>query len=174
MSFFCDHKNNLVQFFLMEGDLIYCNDINNLMAALTMTYDPDEWRLFIDSSETSLKAVLLHNWNFLPSISVGHAVHMKDIWQHVAAAEVHIIWATPMSPLWWFEICCSHSMLPAWINKVLLFYLKMGQQSQRIPLCHKSLVTTKVIGNRKEKGPTSNLLLTPRKFCSHSYTLSWG
>ena len=62
----------------MEGDLVYCNDINGLMAALTVKHDPDEWRLFTDLSKTSLKAVLLHNGNVLPSIPVGHAIHMKE------------------------------------------------------------------------------------------------
>ena len=44
-------------------------------------HDPDEWRLFIDSSKTSLKAVLLHNGNVLPSIPVGHAIHMKETYE---------------------------------------------------------------------------------------------
>ena len=60
----------------MEGDLVYCSDIDGLNAYLSITHDPDEWRLFIDSSKTSLKAVLLHNGNVLSSIPVGHAVHM--------------------------------------------------------------------------------------------------
>ena len=62
----------------MEGDLVYCNDIDGLMAALMIAHDPDEWRVFIDTSKTSLKAILLHNGNFLPSIPVGHAFHMKE------------------------------------------------------------------------------------------------
>ena len=62
----------------MDGDLVYCNDIDGLMATLGITHDPDEWRLFIDLSKTSLKAVLLHNGNVLPSIPVGHVVHMKE------------------------------------------------------------------------------------------------
>ena len=38
----------------------------------------DEWRLFIDSSKVSLKAVLLHNGNVLPSIPVAHAFGIKE------------------------------------------------------------------------------------------------
>ena len=45
----------------MEGDLVYCNDIDGLMAALMIAHNPDEWRVFIDTSKTSLKAILLHN-----------------------------------------------------------------------------------------------------------------
>ena len=83
ISLFRDHQIELVQFFLMEGDLVYCHDIDGLMAALRITYDPNGWRLFIDSSKTSLKAVLLHNGNVLLSIPVGHAVHMKETYDNM-------------------------------------------------------------------------------------------
>ena len=48
-----------------------------------MGYDhvPDEWRLFIESSKTSLKAVLLHNGNEKPSIPLAHAVGLKETYQ---------------------------------------------------------------------------------------------
>ena len=45
-------------------------------------YDPSDWRLFIDSSVKSLKAVLLHNGNEFPSIPVGHSVHMKEEYEN--------------------------------------------------------------------------------------------
>ena len=76
ISLLRDREKDVVQFFFMEGNLNYCNDIDGLMVALRITHDPDEWRLFIDSSKTSLKAVLLHNGNVLSSIPVGHIVHM--------------------------------------------------------------------------------------------------
>ena len=40
--------------------------------------DPNDWRLFIDSSKRSLKAVLLHNGNELVSLPVAHSVRMKE------------------------------------------------------------------------------------------------
>jgi hypothetical protein len=46
--------------------------------ALNMSHCSDEWRLFIDSSKGSRKAVLLHNGNVLPSIPVAHACAIKD------------------------------------------------------------------------------------------------
>ena len=46
-------------------------------------YDPSDWRLFIDSSVKSLKAVLLHNGNEFTSIPVGHSVHMKEEYENV-------------------------------------------------------------------------------------------
>ena len=48
------------------------------MYCLNLKYDRTEWRLFIDSSQLSLKAVLLHNGNRLPSVSIGYADHMKE------------------------------------------------------------------------------------------------
>ncbi|XP_065444006.1 uncharacterized protein LOC101953070 isoform X3 [Chrysemys picta bellii] len=83
VSMFCDRQKDLVPFFFMEGDLVACNSIDGVMAALNIVHDPDEWRLFIDSSKTSLKAVLLHNGNVLPSVPVGHAVHMKETYDNM-------------------------------------------------------------------------------------------
>ena len=45
--------------------------------------NPSEWRLFIDSSSRSLKAVLLHNTNKCPSIPLAHSVHMKEEYQNI-------------------------------------------------------------------------------------------
>uniref|UniRef100_UPI00358F0AE9 uncharacterized protein n=1 Tax=Myxine glutinosa TaxID=7769 RepID=UPI00358F0AE9 len=42
-----------------EVSLVYCSNITGLIAAMGLAYDPTEWRLFIDSSSRSLKAVLL-------------------------------------------------------------------------------------------------------------------
>ena len=36
ISLFRDHQKDLVQFFLMEGDLVYLNDIDGLMATLVI------------------------------------------------------------------------------------------------------------------------------------------
>ena len=62
----------------MDGNLVVCPKVHELMAALKITYDSSEWRLFIDSSKTSLKAALLHNGNKMQSIPVGYAVHVKE------------------------------------------------------------------------------------------------
>jgi len=49
----------------------------------SINHIPLDWRLFIDSSKLSLKAVLLHNGNNLPSILVGHSVHNKDSYENM-------------------------------------------------------------------------------------------
>ena len=55
-----------------------CKDVDGLFKALNMSHCSDEWRLIIDSSKASLKAVLLHSGNVLPSIPVARAFGIKE------------------------------------------------------------------------------------------------
>ena len=71
-------RKDLVQFFKMEKGLVPCTDIDGLMQTLNINHNPLEWWLFIDSSNLSLKAVLLQNGNTLPSIPVGYSVHKES------------------------------------------------------------------------------------------------
>ena len=69
-------------FYAMSSDfdhpsLCYCTDIQVLFQEIGIAYSASNWRLFIDSSKRSLKAVLLHNDNVYPSISIAHSVQMK-------------------------------------------------------------------------------------------------
>lgn len=48
---------------------------------------------------SSLKAVLLHNGNRLPSIPVGHAVHMKETYENMKAL-LHSIQYAKVENLW--------------------------------------------------------------------------
>ena len=63
--------------FPSENNLVFYSNIDGLMAAQKIDYKSDKWRLFIDSSKLSLKASLLYNTNFFPSVSIGYAVYMK-------------------------------------------------------------------------------------------------
>ena len=58
---------------------IYIYDISRLR----VNHNPLDWRLFIDSSKLSLRAVLHHNGNTLPSIPVGHSVHNKESYENI-------------------------------------------------------------------------------------------
>jgi len=62
----------------MEMDLVACTHIDGLKQTLNINHNPLDWRLLVDSSKLSLKAVLLHNGNILPSIPVGHSMHNKE------------------------------------------------------------------------------------------------
>lgn len=73
-----------------EASLIYCNNVNGLIAAMGLEYNPAEWRLFIDSSSRSLKAVLLHNGNKVSSVPVGHSVQMSESYTNMELLLRHL------------------------------------------------------------------------------------
>lgn len=70
-------------FFTLRQGLCFCHDVSGLFQAIEIPCNPHEWRLFIDSSTTSLKAVLLHNGNLLPSLPLAHSAHMKEEYPNV-------------------------------------------------------------------------------------------
>jgi len=51
------------------------------MEVLGDEYNPDQWRLFTDSSKVSLKVALLHNGNRLSSVPLAHAANMKESYE---------------------------------------------------------------------------------------------
>ena len=68
-------------FFTNEADLICCVDVKGLIKKLGTTYSSCDWRLFIDSSKRSLKAVLLHNGNLFSSIPLAHSTQLKESYE---------------------------------------------------------------------------------------------
>ena len=73
----------LVHFFNMERGLVVCTDIEGLMQKININHNPLDWRLFIDKSKLSLKAVLLQNGKNLSSIPVGHSIHNKESYENM-------------------------------------------------------------------------------------------
>ena len=58
---------------------VFCNKVECVLKKLGVTqYDPNNWRLFIDSCKRSLKCVLLHNGNDFGSIPLGHSTILKE------------------------------------------------------------------------------------------------
>ena len=86
----------------MERGLVACNDIDGVMQTLNINHNLLDWRLFIDSSKLSLKAVLLHNGNILPSIPVGHSVHKKESYENLKI----LMEAIHYDKFKW-QICCD-------------------------------------------------------------------
>ena len=58
--------------------MVYCHDVSGLVGHMGKEYDPEEWRLFIDSSTRSLKAVLLFNGKKVASLPIAHSVTLKE------------------------------------------------------------------------------------------------
>ena len=69
--------------FSEDGELCYCNDISELISLLFGNYDPNDWRLFIDSSKKSTKGVLLHIGNILPSVPIAYSTTMTETYQNL-------------------------------------------------------------------------------------------
>lgn len=68
----------LAKCFAVKDKICYCTDILKLFSVMKQPFDPDEWRLFIDGSKTSIKAVLLNIGNVKPSVPVAFAIGLKE------------------------------------------------------------------------------------------------
>ena len=73
---FCRKRDELfLPYFKEEKQLVYCDNVPGLLGELGIpSYNPEEWRLFSDSSKHSLKCVLLHNGNRYGAVLVGHFI----------------------------------------------------------------------------------------------------
>ena len=83
ISVYRKRHEDLVHFFKMERGLVACTDIVGLMQTLSINHNPLYWRIFTDSSKLSIKAVLLHSDNTLPSIPAGQSVHNKESYENM-------------------------------------------------------------------------------------------
>ena len=63
----------------------FCNDITELFEQLEILYDETNWRLFMDTSKDSIKSVLLHNGNTLPSVLIAYSTTMKKSYENLKA-----------------------------------------------------------------------------------------
>jgi hypothetical protein len=68
-------------FFSQQDDVVFCNYVCSVVEVLGHEFNPDQWRLFIESSKVSLKVVLLHNRNKFPSVPLAHAANMKESYE---------------------------------------------------------------------------------------------
>ena len=69
--------------FKVESPFCYCHDLEELFQTLGTVYILNEWRLFIDFSKGSLKAVLLHIGNKKPSIPSAHSAQLKESYDSI-------------------------------------------------------------------------------------------
>lgn len=61
-----------------DNKYAFCHDIIGVMTARGIEYDSNQWRLFIDSSKSALKGVLLFHDNSLKPIPIFYAVEMAE------------------------------------------------------------------------------------------------
>ena len=81
ITFYRQRQDELSSFFTTKNTRCFCNNISGLMQSLSYQHISDEWRLFIDASKSSFKAVLLHNGNTKPSVPLAYAVNMKESYE---------------------------------------------------------------------------------------------
>ena len=81
VSYYSKRNRDLSPAFKVEGPLCYWNDIEELFQTLGAVHIANEWRLFIDSSKRSLKAVLLHNKK--PSIPIAHFAQLEESYESI-------------------------------------------------------------------------------------------
>lgn len=62
----------------MDEHLVYYHNIIGLIDQFGIEYKKQDWRLFIDSSKTSVKGVLLYNRKTYASLPVAHSVFVKE------------------------------------------------------------------------------------------------
>ena len=63
--------------------MVCFNDLEGLLQELGGTHNPEEWRVYVDSSKFSLKVVLLNNGNIHPLIPVAHSVNMNEAYKNI-------------------------------------------------------------------------------------------
>lgn len=83
ITFFRKRTADFQHLFSKTGDLCYCNDISALFNKFNIQHESTDWRLFIDASTSSTKAVLLHNGNVHPSVPVAYSQSMKETYENL-------------------------------------------------------------------------------------------
>ena len=79
VSYFRTRESTFLQYFRSDSGFVFCHDIPGLLKELGLSiYNPNEWRMFIDSSKRSLKCVLLHNGNLFGAVPIGHSVCLRE------------------------------------------------------------------------------------------------
>jgi hypothetical protein len=74
---FCSKRQSeIATYYSVDGDLVYWNNIQELMEELRLEHTSEQWRLFIGSSKVSLKAVLLYSGNNFHAVPLARAVHI--------------------------------------------------------------------------------------------------
>ena len=125
-------------YFDVIEDLCYCKDVEGLFSAVGIDHNPTQWRLFIDSSTKSLKAVLLHNGNIYSSILLAYSLQMKEDYENVKQLLIKINYAQ----FKWY-VCGDFKMLG------VLLGLRRVDTQNTLAFCTRGIVELTVSTMRK-------------------------
>ena len=79
VSAYRSRDREFVKYFDATTDFVFCKDVPGLLRRMGVPeYNADDWRLFIDSSTSSLKCVLLHNGNEWQPVPLGYSAQLKE------------------------------------------------------------------------------------------------
>ena len=90
----------------MSEPICFCIDVYSLFKRLMILHEPCQWRLFIDSSRRSLKAVLLHNGNKFSFIPIAHSTQLRKTYENMKLVLEKITYST-----YRLDICGNFKML---------------------------------------------------------------
>ena len=124
ISSFCSRNQNLAGYYAGAENICYCKDIGGLISELGCEHNRADWRLFIDSNKTSLKAVLLHIGNVQPSIPVGYSILRKETYD-----TIKILCDLLEYPKYTWKICSDLKVVS------LLLGLQLGYTKHMCFLC---------------------------------------
>lgn len=103
----------------------YCTNINELFKQLCYVHIPNDWRLFIDSSVESLKCVLLHIGNKMPSVPIAYSTACKETYETMQ----NLLRLVQYESFHW-KICCDLKVVS------LLTGVKKGFSKHQCFLCN--------------------------------------
>lgn len=86
MTFYRNREKEFRQYFVKDPklSLVYCTDVEGLINVFKPNcYNAKDWRLFIDSSKRSIKAVLLHNTNVYAPIPIAHSTVLQEKYENM-------------------------------------------------------------------------------------------
>lgn len=134
-----ERHREFTQFFERDEEncFVFCKDIRGLMLAMGYQYKPEDWRLFIDSSKKSLKAVLLYVDNSKNPVPVALSTKTKETYESMKKIIDSIKYE---EHLW--KICCDLKVIS------LLRGLQLGYTKNMCFLC---LWETRFTGNQYQK-----------------------
>ena len=73
----------IYKIFRKEDTLVYCTDVLGLIEAFGMSYQTEDWRLFMYLSKTSMKATLLYNGPSVSSTPVAYSTEMSKTYKNI-------------------------------------------------------------------------------------------
>lgn len=83
ITYYRNRNNDIKSFFSKEKQLTFCNNVEGLLVHLNIDPNPENFRLFIDGSVRSLKAVILSNNAEGHSIPIGYSRDLKEKYETI-------------------------------------------------------------------------------------------